>query len=89
LEKFKADGAAVFGLDRRGGKLNLFTFRPPKRIVWVLGNEARGLGGDVRRTLTGTVSIPVDGVDSLNVAMAATLVAYRSHFMRPAREKRS
>jgi TrmH family RNA methyltransferase len=45
----------------------------------VLGNEAHGLGGDVDAVLDGHVAIPMAGpAESLNVAMAGTLLCFES-----------
>jgi TrmH family RNA methyltransferase len=52
-------------------------FRRPTAIV--LGNEAHGLGDDVGSHLDGHVTIPMAGpAESLNVAMAATVLCFES-----------
>jgi 23S rRNA (guanosine2251-2'-O)-methyltransferase len=46
-------------------------------VVYVLGNETRGVSDDVRRLADASVSIPMaNGVESLNVAVTAALIAY-------------
>ncbi len=52
-------------------------FRRPTAVV--LGNEAHGLGDDLAAHLDGHVTIPMAGLaESLNVAMAATVVCFES-----------
>ena len=46
--------------------------------MFAIGNETQGLGDDVRAQLDGTCRIPMTGgVESLNAAVAASLVCYR------------
>ena len=58
--------------------------------VWIMGNEAHGVSEDARELADAVVSIPLRGhAESLNVAMAATLLLYASsrahaHSHRPA-----
>jgi TrmH family RNA methyltransferase len=49
-------------------------------VALVLGNEARGLSADLSSHLDGAVTIPVSGpaVDSLNVAMAGTVLCFEA-----------
>ena len=51
----------------------------------VLGNEAHGLGDDVAAALDGHVTIPMAGpAESLNVAMAGTVLCFESARQRRA-----
>ncbi|MCX2981440.1 RNA methyltransferase [Halieaceae bacterium IMCC14734] len=46
-------------------------------VVYVLGNETRGVSAEIRQLADATVSIPMaSGVESLNVAVTAALIAY-------------
>tara|TARA_R110002072_G_scaffold240426_3_gene398934 strand:- start:20 stop:799 length:780 start_codon:yes stop_codon:yes gene_type:complete len=48
-----------------------------RSVVYVLGNETRGVSAEIRKLADSTVSIPMDnGVESLNVAVTAALIAY-------------
>lgn len=50
---------------------------PPHRAVYVVGSETAGLSDDVRASLDRSVKIPMQGgVESLNVAVAASLVCF-------------
>jgi len=47
------------------------------RIALVLGNETNGIGPEVRSLCSRTISLPLhNGVESLNVAIAASVVSY-------------
>lgn len=49
------------------------------RTAFVLGNEAHGLPAGLERHLDGTVTIPMAGrIESLNVAMAATVLCFEA-----------
>ena len=45
--------------------------------VYVLGNETEGVSASVRELADTTLSVPMaNGVESLNVAVTASLIAY-------------
>ena len=48
----------------------------PKRIALVVGNEGHGLTSSARERLDATVSIPIAGVESLNVAVVTGILLY-------------
>ena len=61
----------------------LFAHRPVGHCVYVLGNESDGVSGAVSRLADTRLSIPMDnGVESLNVAVTASLIAYAAYFDR-------
>ena len=54
---------------------------PGRRRIFLLGNESTGLRENIRRSCDMEVRIPMaNGVESINVAAAATLVAFRELF---------
>lgn len=56
---------------------SLFQHRPVGHCVYVLGNETEGVSGEIRKLADTTLSIPMaNGVESLNVAVTASLIAY-------------
>jgi 23S rRNA (guanosine2251-2'-O)-methyltransferase len=72
VDRLRAAGVTVIGL-RGDDAESLFDAELPERAAFVLGNETDGVSVDVDRW----VSIPMaNGVESLNVAVAAGLVAY-------------
>ncbi len=57
---------------------SLFNFQAKQSAVYVLGNETEGVSTPVRQLPHTGLAIPMaNGVESLNVAMTATLIAYR------------
>jgi 23S rRNA (guanosine2251-2'-O)-methyltransferase len=68
----------VIGLDGGApGAEDLFRAELPERAVYVLGNETDGLSPAVAAQLDRNLAIPLEGgVESLNVACAATVVAF-------------
>lgn len=80
LMQFAQQDTAVFGLDAHA-QHSLAGFAPGKRSIYVLGNETEGLSAPVRQACNRTLSIPMcNGVESLNVSIAASLLAFRSVF---------
>lgn len=70
----RAGGFRVLGL-AVGGATPLWDVDVPERVAFVLGNESVGLSASVE--VDELVSIPMHGnVESLNVAVAAGVVAY-------------
>ncbi len=56
---------------------DLFTHKSTAPIVYVLGNESEGVSAKVSALATTALSIPMrNGVESLNVAVTASLIAY-------------
>jgi 23S rRNA (guanosine2251-2'-O)-methyltransferase len=65
----------IVGLEAGGD--SLFDCELPERIAVVVGNETDGLSEEVRAACHRSVSLPLaNGVESLNVAVAASVVAY-------------
>lgn len=80
LTQLAQEGSDVFALDAQAS-LCLSELVPAKRSVYVLGNETDGVSAPVRRACNRSLSIPMcNGVESLNVSIAASLLAFRSVF---------
>lgn len=47
------------------------------KLCLVLGNEARGVSQDVLKKMDASVRIEMSGIDSLNVAMAGSILMYK------------
>ena len=78
LANLQAAGFTLYGLDA-GGRRGLFDLEPAHRSVFVLGSEAQGLSDDGAALLDEGLSIPMtESLESLNVAVAAGLVAYHA-----------
>ncbi len=77
LAEFAASGAEICILSGNA-EHNLADYRPAGPCVYVLGNETEGVSENVRRLAHRQVRIPLNnGVESLNVAVTAALIAFR------------
>jgi TrmH family RNA methyltransferase len=78
LETVGATGRRLIGTTARGGApYDSVDLAGPSALV--IGNEARGLDASVQRRLSILVSIPMaEAAESLNVAMAATVVLFEA-----------
>lgn len=77
LERLRSDGFRI--LAAGGGGVALDTLDLAGDIAVVLGNEAHGVSDAVRDAADEVVAIPMAGkVESLNVAMAGTVIAFES-----------
>ncbi len=71
-------GMEICTLDA-GARESLFEFRPAGHCIYVLGNETDGVSADIAAMADRELSIPMaNGVESLNVAVTAGLIAYAS-----------
>lgn len=78
LKDFKNRGAVVVGLEA-SAQQSLKAFQIESSVIYVLGNETEGLSMPVRKTCSQFVKIPMaNGVESLNVAITAGLIAFRN-----------
>lgn len=78
LEAFKEAGYWVYGLAADGAR-SLFGHDLAVKTVFVLGNETDGMRPTVKSACDEILSIPViQGVDSLNVAVTASLCAFEA-----------
>jgi 23S rRNA (guanosine2251-2'-O)-methyltransferase len=76
LEALQEAGFALVGLDA-GAERSVFEAPYPDRCAFVLGGETGGVTPAARAWIHDWVSIPMQGgVESLNVASAATVVAF-------------
>jgi 23S rRNA (guanosine2251-2'-O)-methyltransferase len=69
-------GYPLYALDG-DARQSLFDAELPRRAAYVLGGETAGVSAEVRRQVTGLLSIPMaGGVESLNVASAAAVLCF-------------
>lgn len=77
VDDLKESGFWVFAAERRGDT-PLSRLDPPARAAFVLGSEEGGIRRLVREKCDGSVAIPLEpGVESLNVSVAAGIIAFR------------
>lgn len=78
LKKLKLAGAEVCGLSSNS-TVAIRDYNPGKPVIYVLGNETSGISTAVAATCDQRVRIEMNnGVESLNVAVTAALIAFRS-----------
>jgi 23S rRNA (guanosine2251-2'-O)-methyltransferase len=84
LQQLQAAGASVASLEGNS-VTSLFDYRPATSVVYVLGGETSGVSSVVSSLANVKLHIPMgSGVESLNVAVAASLVAYSDYVRRSA-----
>ena len=77
LKDFKQNGAEICSLSSHA-KHTLKDYEPKGSCIYVLGNDPPGVSRAVANLCTQTVPIPMNnGVESLNVAVTAALIAFR------------
>ncbi len=82
LASLQREGARVYTLASASPD-SLFGHAAGDFCVYVLGNETEGVSAAVSNMADGQLSIPMrNGVESLNVAVTASLVAFGSYFDR-------
>lgn len=78
LEDFKAASADICILSGDAHQ-SIGDYQPRGAVVYVLGNETEGVSDKVRKLANQAVKIPMcNGVESLNVAVTAALIAFRA-----------
>lgn len=76
LERFKKEQADVYTLDAHA-KHSYKEKSYGSKTIFVLGNESEGISKEVEMLSTASISIPMNrGVESLNVAVTASLLAF-------------
>ena len=77
LKDFKSQGVIVCSLSSHA-KTELKQFTPKQACIYVLGNETDGVSKEVAQLCNEQVRIAMNnGVESLNVAVTAALIAFR------------
>ena len=78
LGRYRAQGVEICIL-AADARESLFEHCPPGHCLYVLGNETEGVSTAVQALADRRLSIPMaEGVESLNVAVTAGLIAYAS-----------
>ena len=76
LESFKKEGADVYTLSSHA-KTSYKAQNYSNKTIFVLGNESEGVSNAVEAVCTESITIPMQrGVESLNVAVTASLLAF-------------
>lgn len=68
--------ASIYALSLEA-KNSLYDLTPSKRSIFVLGNESEGVSKEITKLCNDSLIIPMNrGVESLNVAVSASLIAF-------------
>jgi 23S rRNA (guanosine2251-2'-O)-methyltransferase len=77
LNQFKQHNTKICSLSSHA-KTTLKAFNPEHSCIYVLGNETEGISKEIAQLCCESLSIPMNnGVESLNVAVTAALIAFR------------
>jgi len=77
LDRLRADGYQIVGLEQTTGSERLFSFQFEPRTVLVVGNERTGLDPDVLARVDRVAEVPMAGLPhSLNAATSAAIAIY-------------
>lgn len=77
LDRLRAEGRELVGLEQTTGSESLFGFRFAPRTVLVVGNERLGLEQEILDRLDRVAEIPMAGMPhSLNAATSAAIAIY-------------
>ncbi|MDN3639463.1 RNA methyltransferase [Simiduia curdlanivorans] len=78
LEQFKTKGAQICALSSHA-HMSVKDFNPQGAAIYVMGNETNGVSEEIGKLCNQHLKIPMsNGVESLNVAVTASLLAFRS-----------
>ncbi len=77
LDRLRADGFEIVGIEQTTGSESLFTFQFTARTVLVIGNERTGLTSEELARVDRVAEIPMAGLPhSLNAATATAVAVY-------------
>jgi tRNA G18 (ribose-2'-O)-methylase SpoU len=77
LKKLRREGFYIVGVEQDARAVDYKVFRAPEKVVFIFGNEVRGLSQTLRTHCGALVEIPMRGKkESLNVAVAAGIVLF-------------
>lgn len=78
LKKMKTAGYTIVALEQTPANKNIFSWRPRRKMVLIVGNEVRGISSTLLRQADIHLEIPMRGEkESLNVATAFGVAVYQ------------
>lgn len=81
IEKLRADGYLIAGLEQTPSSVELHKYHPPAKIALLLGREVEGIEPKLIESLDVTLEIPMHGSkESFNVVQAAAMALYSLQF---------
>jgi len=77
LQESKKQGATIYGLSSHATQ-SISDKQTDRFVIYVLGNETEGMSQEISALCDKSISIPMNnGVESLNVAITASLLAFK------------
>lgn len=89
LQRMRDAGAAIIAADSDGSPLDDLADNSPLTcpVVWVFGSEGAGVSAALSPLINQRVAVPIaEGVDSLNVNVAAGIILHHSQRLRRSAE---
>ena len=77
ISKLKDNGYKVYATGLRDNTKELYEVSPIEKMAFVLGNEGSGVTNEVMNVADEIIKIDMHNIDSLNVAMAGSIVMYQ------------
>ncbi len=78
IDKFKAKGWQITGLEQAKSSVELAGFKPKNNILLLLGEEVEGLNDDLISRCDQIIEIPMRGrKESFNVSVAGAIALYQ------------
>jgi len=74
--KLQKEGVHIYATALKNAK-EISKFKGEERMAFVMGNEGNGVSDEIIDLADGTLYIPIDSIESLNVAIAASIVMYQ------------
>jgi tRNA G18 (ribose-2'-O)-methylase SpoU len=82
INELRKDGYLVAALEQAPGSTKLPDFRPPAKIVLIVGREVEGIETEILNLCDEILEIPMLGQkESFNVVQAAAMALYHIRFM--------
>lgn len=80
VEELIRQGYTVYGtaLDAEAESLESISSEVPEKAAFIIGSEGKGMSPHLFSLCHKTIYIPIKGVESLNAAVAAAIVMYRT-----------
>ena len=76
IEILKKENVKVYGTALKGAS-SIETYEADEKMAFVMGNEGQGISNEILSSCNQLMYIPIDSIESLNVAIAAAIIMYQ------------
>ncbi len=81
IEAFKAHEYTIVGLEQDESSIKLPEFKPPNKILLILGEELEGITAEIKQKCDHLIEIPMLGQkESFNVSVATGITLYALNY---------